>query len=257
MNKEISLNELDSKERYDRVTVSAKVLIVSQKVLLPEGLCKQDVHIGDSTAYEKIVLFENDIDTLEKGKTYKFENVMVNEFQKEKYRQIPRTGSKLTEIENLEVVVVEDAVPDTPTIPSAEVVGVLSMNTFISCINCKSKITKTSDTMGQCTKCSMKQSLRHSTKQLRAKIVLTTPGGEYITLNALADCTEVSRQVDQCEAIHIDTQYWCYCLCHKAINNLSTIDLIINKSSTSLLQLSNSLFDFLLLYTYLSTIVFP
>ena len=124
---------------------------------------------------------------------------MVNEFQREKYLQIPCKGSTVTEIENLDGIVVEDDVPDTPTILSAEVVGVLSLDTYISCLNCKSKITKTSDTMGQCTKCSMKQSLRHSTKQLRAKIVLSTPGGEYITLNAfgatvqkIADCTEVT-----------------------------------------------------------------
>ena len=81
----IHLDEVSNKERYDRVTVNAKVLMVLPKAQISDGLWKQDVHIADSTTSTKLILFENKIDSLVKGETYKFENILVNEFQREKY----------------------------------------------------------------------------------------------------------------------------------------------------------------------------
>ena len=191
---------MSNKERYDRVTVNAKVLMVSPKAQISDGLWKQDVHIADSMTSTKLILFENKIDSLVKGETYKFENILVNEFQHEKYLQVPRNGSTGTKIEELPNVVAHDDVPDTfPTVLSAEIVGVLSLDSYISCLNCKSKITISTDTTGKCNKCSLIQSLRHSTKQLRAKVIISTPGGNYLTLDVFGQNVAAIAEIDEAE----------------------------------------------------------
>ncbi len=89
----------------------------------------------------------------------------------------------------------EDDVNTDDTISGSEVAGVLSFDDFNACIICKSKVQQTDEKTGVCSGCKMVQKIHLCKKQMRAKLLLTRPGGNYITLNAFG-----SHLLEICEA---------------------------------------------------------
>ncbi len=51
-----------------------------------------------------------------------------------------------------------------------EVAAVLSLDTFLVCLVCKSQITPTTERLGRCAKCDALQALKHCKKQWSAKL---------------------------------------------------------------------------------------
>ena len=77
--------------------------------------------------------------------------------------------------------VVEDDTPQTyTTIAAAEVIGVMTLESYFACLSCKSKVTPITSRLGCCTKCQMMQSVDRCANQLNAKLIITPPGGELM-----------------------------------------------------------------------------
>ena len=72
-------------------------------------------------------------------------------------------------------------------ISDSEVAGVLSFDNFLICLVCNSKVQPTVDTSGTCTTCCLVQKITLCKRQVRAKLLLTRPGGDYITQSVFGD----------------------------------------------------------------------
>ncbi len=92
---------------------------------------------------------------------------------------MPKEGATMAEIGDIGEVA-EDDLPVDDTIGRAEVAGVLTLASYLSCLACKSKVEPTTDKMG---KCKMDQNMERCKTQLNAKMVVTC-GDSYLTLNA-------------------------------------------------------------------------
>ena len=171
-----------------RISFKAKVLRVEQPSTVSQGLKLQNIVVSDSTLAVKMAIWENDIGKLEDGKSYHFTNFVVKNHQGDRYIQWPKDGAQVDPIDNLTDVKPDDA-PMLPTVEDSEIVGVRAFDSFDACFVCKCKVVKQDeqDTSGTCSNCGMCQRLNRCSKMLRAKLLLTKPGGEYITLNVFGN----------------------------------------------------------------------
>lgn len=88
----ISVKDAVSKPVFYKVSFKAKVVTVDEPVKLAGGLTKQELTLADATAPVRLTLWQGDVNTLEVGESYAFENLMVKTF---KWRSKCRNPSKV------------------------------------------------------------------------------------------------------------------------------------------------------------------
>ena len=77
-------------------------------------------------------------------------------------------------------------------VEGVEVTGVLSLECYLGCFSCKGKLLEEGK-VGKCLKCGMVQRIYRCTRQKKAKVVLSTPDGGYLTLLAFgSNVTEIA-----------------------------------------------------------------
>ena len=165
---------------------TVKVLRIEETALVSGGQSLQNVIISDSTKADKIVLWNDDIDKLKVGYSYKLSHVLVKSYQNEKYLQFPKQGATYEEVKDIGQVSADD-VNTYDSVTNSEVAGVLSFDDFLMCLVCKSKVQPSDDKSGVCTSCRAVQKINLCKRQMHAKLLLTSPGGDYITLNVFGD----------------------------------------------------------------------
>ena len=83
---------------YPRNTVTVTVDVKVQKAMDAEfvstGKRKQDVTVCDSSGFNKVTLWEENIDTLKEGACYTLENFVVKDYNCKKYLGMAMEGSK-------------------------------------------------------------------------------------------------------------------------------------------------------------------
>ena len=99
----------------------------------------------------------------------------------EKYLSLPKEGAVLAEISDIGEVAEDDLADEYTTIADAEVVGVVSIDSYLACIACKCKVETTSEKLGKCTKCNVVQCSEHCMKQLSLKLIISA-GAAYLTV---------------------------------------------------------------------------
>ena len=182
MNEKITLNSLGTKNDYDKVTVSAKVIRVDEHTEVSGNLTKQDLIIADATAATKITLWE---DTIDEGVSYEFKNINVRSFKQEKYLSVSKKGTTITLIPDLENVA-EDDIPDNSiTIYSTKVLAA-TLNAYSTCIACKSKVKLTDSDITCCTKCQMSQLKSSTSTEVSAIVFISTDDVPPAFRNALS-----------------------------------------------------------------------
>jgi len=116
---------------------------------------KRDFLLADKTAVVRGVAWESHIELLRDDKTYCISNATCRTYKGEKYLSIGQ-NCKVTQIEDIGEVV-EDDVPETSAIKvvEAEVVTVVTIDTYKSCHNCNGKVQPASNPalFGNCNKC--------------------------------------------------------------------------------------------------------
>ena len=88
--KNLKLCDLPYLSDGTRVNCTVKVLRIEETALVSGGQSLQNVIISDSTKADKIVLWNDDIDKLKVGYSYKLSHVLVKSYQNEKYLQFPK-----------------------------------------------------------------------------------------------------------------------------------------------------------------------
>ena len=153
------LKKFDDLAVMQSVTVHVKAVVVR----MPEhvqvrdswrGLTKQECKVADATGTIRIVLWEKKISCLQEDRCYKVENVHVKEFQGKKYLSVPDkcTIEDIDEIDDVAEMDSDDERPTAATVVEGVVKAVLSCEEYISCVNCSSKITSSSELV-DCGKC--------------------------------------------------------------------------------------------------------
>ncbi len=138
-------------------------------------LQKQDTTIADSTGTNRLVLWENDVSSVQIGKSYCFTDVTVKEYDGFKFLSM----GKFAELKAVDDIgeVIEDAEDDIhtgQTIDCGEINTIISCTQFHQCRLCKSKIDlQDSGTIGKCTKCQAVSRINKCPLASVAKVIVT------------------------------------------------------------------------------------
>ncbi len=97
----LSVDSIQMRCVFDRVTIHAKVKKVYEKETLNNGLVKQDVIVSDSSAVGKVMLWGSHIGTVEVTKCHLFLAFMVNQYSGNKYLTMNREGSDIKTAEDI------------------------------------------------------------------------------------------------------------------------------------------------------------
>ena len=166
----ITLDQIQDKEDYQPVTVSAKVLQADPKLMVKSGLYKQDLHIADNTATSKLTVWQDTIDTLRVGTTYKLQGLSIRTYKSTKFLTTIKGEFSSMEIPNLE----NCKNLQLSTVTDAAIEGAwVTKTTCCQASTCNGSVQPTTTVLGGCTKCQMAQMLATCGKKMSARILVT------------------------------------------------------------------------------------
>ena len=161
-----SLNEVAPEQL---VSVKAEIPEVSGvksvKTQYQGTLRKQEVLIRDTTSSMKVVLWEDNVDQLQKNKTYLLKNQKVKLTNKERYLNTPKddefTATEETPFKKPLVQYQKGLFDIGSSTISAKIIGIHETSTSLSCVSCKKAVfpCPNYDDLGECQSCKLKQML--------------------------------------------------------------------------------------------------
>ena len=77
---EVCLSDLPKLANFERICVKVKVVAVKECKKVSKGLVKQDCIVADATGSGMIILWEENVDTLGKGISYKSSGIIVRTY---------------------------------------------------------------------------------------------------------------------------------------------------------------------------------
>ena len=108
------------------------------------SLKKQEAIIRDTTGYIKVVLWENNVNTLEVNTSYNLKNLRVKSSNNEKYLNTPKgedfVSTETTPFDHPCVNVEEDLNKMVTATISARIMGIHQASFTLSCISCNKKV---------------------------------------------------------------------------------------------------------------------
>ena len=106
---------------------------------------------------------------------------VVRSYHDVKYLSLPKDGANIVEFEDMGDVAEDDLSEYSITVHGAEVIGVLTLESYAACLVCKAKVGPTTGKLGRCTKCKMQQVIDRCKKQLNSKVLISS-STNYLTL---------------------------------------------------------------------------
>lgn len=97
-----SLKTISTMSNNDKVTTTVKCVKVDNPTKLNTGKVKQDTIIADSTGTIRLTLWEEDVNKIEEGKSYKLINMLVRCFKGCNYLSFPTDG-RLAPTEDMDI----------------------------------------------------------------------------------------------------------------------------------------------------------
>ena len=189
----ITLEQLQTVQNNQCISVTVKVLHLEPKMEVKPDLYKQDVTVADSTGTVRLTLWQDVIGKLEVDKSYLVENLLVKSFNNVKYLTPPKSGCRIVPKDIGQVE--EESDSDKNEWENAEVIGITHIGCHVGCITSKEKINPLNDKIGVCSKCSMTQHLDKCTQQLSAKL-LVAAGDKTRTVVAFIPIIRLITQDD-------------------------------------------------------------
>ena len=182
-----TLEEVKDLVEYQEVTITGKVLSRSkaeQVVVKSSGkhVNKQDFTIADSTAAVRGVAWEDHLDVLKENSSYKITCATVKSFNGAKYILVGER-STIEAKDDIGYVVEEsvDGGSGDVKVVKAEIIAVISCETYSSCKNCDGKIIQISKVLGRCGKCNTKLKMSKCNSKKVGRIIIedSDDGTEY------------------------------------------------------------------------------
>jgi len=174
-----TLEEIKGVAEHQQVTIVGKIVSISKAeevVVKATGkqLKKQEFTISDTTAALRGVAWEKQLGKLEEGKSYKILSASVRSFNGAKYLSLGER-SKVELKDDIGDVVGEELVYDgsgNVQVIKGEIIGVISYESYASCINCDGKVDQFNDRLGKCRKCSAMLKMERCNTKKVARIIL-------------------------------------------------------------------------------------
>lgn len=138
-------------------------------------LNKQDCVLKDVNASCRIVLWENDVGKLKKGQSYSLIKVLVRQYDGVKYFSLS-DGTSIEPIQDIQEISDDDYDEETSQIllvATGEIVAVLSISDYSSCVSCTGMVQSINEVLGKCTKCGATLKLNKCNQSKSAKIVIS------------------------------------------------------------------------------------
>ena len=193
----ITLDQLDTLDEYDKVSVEPTVIQVSDPVTVSTGKQKQEITIADAISTATLTLWESDIGKLQLCDSYHLNKAIVRTFQSNRFLSFPSSGASMQPIPDIGEVKQDLPSSDDETIDSAEVIAVPYLKKYRSCLKCKGKVDPADDKiLGTCTKCGTMQRLSKCNLQLTANIVIQS-STSYYTFQAFGDFLQMITNQDE------------------------------------------------------------
>ena len=190
---QITLNQLDTLDEYDKVSFKAKVFQINDPVTVSIGKQKQELTLADTNSTATLMLSESDVGKLEVSNSYYFNKVIVRSFHNNQFLLFPSCGAAIQPIADIGQVKQDLPSTDDETIYGVEVIAVPLMEKYRSCLKCKAKVNPraTDDKiLGTCTKCGTMQCLSKCKLQLTANLLIQS-SHSYFNFQALGDFLKV------------------------------------------------------------------
>ena len=172
----IDLCELSSLANNTTINVTIKVIKVSPpeivKTKADKSYEKQDCVVGDSSGCCRVVLWENDVNRLVCGSSYKLSSVVVRSFSEVNYLSVGM-GSQIISVEDIGVVSSIQSGDIDRVVTSREIEGeIIAVRCieYTGCSECKVKIDVIDDLVGECPKCGLMVKLNRCSKLFTANI---------------------------------------------------------------------------------------
>lgn len=173
----ITLSELPMLSNFQKVSIRVKVIFVNDPEEVKRGLTKQECVIGDATGRCKVILWEDNVDLLVEGASYKMSGLMVRVYRGKKYLSIPRENFEVVSIDDIGCVEeCESEDEEKREMKGGVVVGVKFFDVYSGCYACKGKVQPMSDVLAECTRCGMTQRLSRCNELASAKVDIETQG---------------------------------------------------------------------------------
>ena len=141
------LEEIQELENRKKINVRVKVTAVHDPVQLIEKI-KQEVFLSDQSGSAKLVLWEDNINSLEKGRGYLMKNLVVQSYQCNKHL-IKGESTTIEIIDDIGAVCSGNS-EETFQLKSPTIIGVPELETYRVCLKCKSRVKAISETRGSC-----------------------------------------------------------------------------------------------------------
>ena len=169
---------------FTKVTCQAKVLQLEEPTETATGKILQNVLIADSSGTAKLTLWEADINKLEVNKSYELGKMVLREFRGQIQLSCGKDESTITGIDDLEGVQQDESSLLSDVIEKATVLGVLSLESYSTCLKCNGKITNADEEFGTCSKCGMLQLLGACKEEMAAQLMIKGGSSGNILLKA-------------------------------------------------------------------------
>ncbi len=139
---------------------------------------KQECVLADKSQACRLVLWENLINTVEDGKSYKMSSVSVKSYNGDKYLST-LDASEIMEVPDIGEVCASSIVVGQKECVVGEIIGVVSYNRFCGCLSCGAKVGFLgSRQIGTCEKCGLKQKKEKCKKNVAARVMLVDGEGK-------------------------------------------------------------------------------
>lgn len=177
----VTVQEIDDLSVGQQVTITCKVVQLDDPTPVQNKsgklLTKQESIVADVTDQIRVVLWETEIGKLIIDQCYKLENITIRMYNDIKYLSISST-TLVTPIDDIGQVSNDSndqLIPETGNrILQGSIAAVVAIDTYSSCINCKSKVNLITSTMGQCSRCNIKLNYTSCKRSRTANLIFQT-----------------------------------------------------------------------------------
>ena len=186
--KPITINILPTLNQYDKVSVNVKAIwLLQPEQVGQDKKIKRDVIVADGSGTAKLVLWEQQIDALQEGKSYSLNNFHIKEFKGTKHPSVPKADFEITPIDHIQNVVNEVLNDDEVTV--IQIFGIIELDNYRSCLQYKTHVEPQTPPLDKCTRedCLMIQLFHICSEQIMVRVMLHyINDGKYTHLTCLA-----------------------------------------------------------------------
>ncbi|XP_033107225.1 uncharacterized protein LOC117109093 [Anneissia japonica] len=177
-----SLNTIKNAIPEQFVTIKAKVHSLGSvkriTTKLNQVLRKQEGILLDPTGQIKILLWEDQVDSVKDGETYIFKNIRVKDNQfKERYLNPPKNINEYSctsTCEYEEKLPEAEVIPDTIVEATGNICGIANLSKSKICLVCGTNIIPKNNQNGNCPKCKMIVRIKSCNDDWHLKIIFVT-----------------------------------------------------------------------------------